>query len=451
MTAKTRADIQTEIDALLANNSAGDISPLDVRTVHETSKDSNLNLIDVSATQTILGAVNHTGALQKSGIDLMRLATKKKLILAKSELPTPSAGVITLADNLIYVFGDDVSLGTDRIVYGDNTIVEGIGSILITLTYTGTGDMFTAADKTVRLDCITISCANGRIWNWSCTAIKVLRMTDVSISSCDKFGLFTGVSGVIRMTNVSPAAIATDGLEFIGDFASFLWDTSAATISGGDLFKLGVATFDSFIAKTTLATLNAGTNLLDGAAGSANINAGGVGLIRDMRISGAGTPLNGITVDDALWLFRDNDDIADTRPDGLLSMQGNAVATTIVTQSVGVLVAGVWTVKRASQMTGTTGGRLTYNGGKDATLPITLSVTIEPVSGGSQLMGLLVARDGVADADSLRTGTASPGNPTSISVPWQDVFSTTEFTEVFVTNQSGTTNVLATSAVQRVN
>jgi hypothetical protein len=66
-------------------------------------------------------------------------------------------------------------------------------------------------------------------------------------------------------------------------------------------------------------------------------------------------------------------------------------------------------------------------------------------------MGVLVARDGVADVDSLRTGTASPGNPTSISVPWQDVFATAEFTEVFVTNESGTTNVLASSAIERVN
>ncbi len=451
MTAKNRADIQTEIDALLADNTAGDVSPLDIRTVHETSKDSNLNITDVSGTQTVLGAVNHTGALQKSGVDVMRLATKKKLILAKSELPAPSSGVITLADNLIYVLGNDINLGTDRIAYGDNTIVEGIGSILVTLTYTGTGDMFTAADKTVRLDNLTISCANGRIWNWSCTAVKVLRMTNVSISSCDKFGLFTSVGGVIRMTNVSPSAITTDGLEFVGDFASFLWDTSAATISGGDIFKLGAATFDAFIGKTTLVTLNAGTNLLDGATGSANINAGGVGLLRDMRISGAGAPLNGITEDDALWLFRDNDDIRDTRPDGLLSMQGNAVATVIAVAGTPVLVAGAWVVERESQMSGTTAGRLTYDGGKDATLPITSGFTVEPVSGGAVDVSMETAINGVVVPNSKRTANTSSGNPASITVPWQVILTTGDFVEHFVTNEGGTVNILVSSAIQRVN
>jgi hypothetical protein len=451
MTAKNRADIQTEIAALLANNTAGDISPLDVRTVHETSKDSNLNLLDVSGTQTILGAVDHTGALQKSGVDVMRLATKKKLILAKSELPTPSSGVITLADNLVYVQGSDFSLGTDRIVFGDNSAYQGIESIVTTLTYTGTGDMFTSVDKTIRVSNLSISCANGRVFNCSTASQKILRFNDISISSADEYGLFTGVNMIIRMTNVSPSSLTTGGITFAGSFRSFLYEVSAVTINGGTLFDLSTATFDAFNINDALITLNAGTTGISGLAASANINAGGIGSIFNNRFNGSGTILNNITVDDSRWQFLSNDDIADTRPDGLLSMQGNAVATTIVTQSVGVLVAGTWTVKRASQMTGTPAGRLTYDGGKDATLPITLSVTIEPVSGGSQVMGVLVARDGVADVDSLRTGTASPGNPTSISVPWQDVFATAEFTEVFVTNESGTTNVLASSAIERVN
>jgi hypothetical protein len=451
MTAKTRADIQTEIDTLLANNTSGDISPLDVRTVHETSKDSNLNLLDVSGTQTVLGAVDHTGDVQKGGVDLMRLALKKKLILAKSELPTPSSGVITLADNLIYVQGADFSVGTDRVVLGDNTAYQGIESIVTTLTYTGTGDMFTSVDKTIRVSNLSISCANGRVFNCSTASQKILRFNDIAIISADEYALFTGVNMIIRMTNVSPSSLTTGGITFAGSFRSFLYEVSAVTINGGALFDLSTATFDAFNINDALITLNAGTTAISGLVTSGNINAGGIASIFNNRFNGTGTILNNITVDDARWQFLSNDDIADTRADGLLSMQGNAVATTINTQSVGVLVAGTWTVKRTSQMTGTTAGRLTYDGGKDATLPITLSVTIEPVSGGSQVMGVLVARDGVADADSLRTGTASPGNPTSISVPWQDVFATSEFTEVFVTNESGTTNVLASSAIERVN
>jgi hypothetical protein len=58
MAAKNRADIQTEIDSLLPDNTTGDISPQDVRTVHETSKDSNLNLLE-AGNQTVAGKINN--------------------------------------------------------------------------------------------------------------------------------------------------------------------------------------------------------------------------------------------------------------------------------------------------------------------------------------------------------------------------------------------------------
>lgn len=379
------------------------------------------------------------------------VSTKTVVVNELSDLPTPDTGVITLADDTEYLFTNDVSIGTDRLVMGDNTAVKGSESILITLTYTGTGDMFTMADKTNRISNLTLSCASGRLINWSCTVLKIFRMNDVSISSCDKFGIFAGVSGILRFTNVSPAAIATDGLEFTGDFRSFLWEVSAATVSGGALFNLGAATFDSFIANTILATINAGANLISGAAASANINAGGIGLVDTMRISGVGTPLSGVSVDDALWEFRQNDDIADTRPDGLLSMQGNATNTVIAVAGTPVLIAGTWSVERASQMTGTTGGRLTYNGGKDATLPITGSFTVNPASGGTVNISIETAINGVVVPNSKRTASASAAVTASITIPWQEVLSTTDFVEHFVTNEDSTVDVLVSSGTQRVN
>jgi hypothetical protein len=377
-------------------------------------------------------------------------STKTIVVNELSDFPAPVSGVITLLDDREYLLINDVSLGTNRLVF-NNSVVKGTESTLITLTYTGTGDMFTVSDKTVRVANMTISCANGRIWNWTCTSLSVMRMNDVSIGACDKFGLFTGVSGILRFTNVSPAAITTDGLEFVGDFDSLLYEVSASTVNGGALFNLGTATFDSFIADTILATLAGGTNLISGAASSANINSGGIGLINTMRISGAGTPLSGISVDDALWEFRHNDDIPDTRPDGLLSMQSNATNTVIAASGTPVLVAGTWVVERSSQMTGTTAGRLTYNGGKNATLPITTSVTVVPASGGSIDVSAEIAVDGTVVPGSKRTSAAASGTPTSITIPWQEVLTTGKFVEVFVTNEDTTVDLLVSSAIHRVN
>ena len=158
-----------------------------------------------------------------------------------------------------------------------------------------------------------------------------------------------------------------------------------------------------------------------------------------------------MVADDVQWDFQGNQDIENTMVDTLLSMQGNAVATVIGTQSVGVLVAGTWVIEQVSQMTGTTAGRATYNPDRDVRAPITASVTIEPVSGGAQTMGLSIAINGTMVANSLRVFYTSSGTPITKSCPWQETLTENEFVEIYVTKESGTTNVLVSSAILRVN
>lgn len=177
-----------------------------------------------------------------------------------------------------------------------------------------------------------------------------------------------------------------------------------------------------------------------------------VGNMTESVLAGLAFAPGSLTTDDPEVVSSGNTFIPDSRPDGLLSMQANATPTVIASAGVGVLVAGIWVVEETSQMTGTTGGRLTYDvSDKSAKLPITASLTIEPVSGGTQSMGAMVAIDGVVVANSLRTSSASPGSPTSITIPWQEDFTNSKFVEVFVSNESGTTNVLVSSAIHRVN
>lgn len=390
-------------------------------------------------------------SISKLAAAVASIFTKETPVNSLSDLPAPVTEVITLLAGRKYSFGDDVDLGNNRIVMSEGSVITGIESTIITLTYTGTGDMITMSDVTVRVSNITLSAANGRVYNWSDTATKIGRFNDVSISACQKVGIFAGTSGILRFTNHSVTNAVVDGCEFTGNFRSLLWEVSAATMTAGALFNLGTATFDSFIATTVLGTLNGTSNFISGAAGSANINAGGDGSVITNRLSGTGTPLSGVTVNDALWNFFHNDDIADTRPDGLLSMQGNAVATTIGTAGTGVLVAGTWVVERTSQMSGTVAGRLTYDGVKDATLPMTGSFTVEPVSGGAVNVSIEAAIGGVVVPNSKRTANTSAGNPASITAPWQEVLSTTNFIEWFVTNEDTTVNILVSSGIHRVN
>lgn len=401
-----------------------------------------------------LSIINVTSA-SASGVttSITESPVKELLINSKSDFPDPVAGDITLEAETLYRLGNDIDLGTDRLILSEDTVVSGVESLVITLTYTGTGDMFTGVNVVNRISNLTIDCPNGRILNWSTNVFKLFRMNDVTIKACDKIALMNSVGGaaVCRFTNVSPAEVTTDGIELTGDWNTFFHEVSSGTLSGGAYFNLGTATFDAFIVDLPLVSLAAGTNLISGASGSANINSGGIGLVTRALTSGAGTPLDGVSVEDALWSFKDNDDIADTRPDGLLSLQGNATATVIAVAGTPVLVAGTWVVERASQFTGTTAGRLTYNGGKAATLPVIGSFTVEPVSGGAVNVSIEVAIDGSVVANSKRTSNTSAGNPASITIPWQEVFSTASFIEFFVTNEDTTVNVLVSSGTGRVN
>lgn len=143
------------------------------------------------------------------------------------------------------------------------------------------------------------------------------------------------------------------------------------------------------------------------------------------------------------------------RIDGLLSMQNNAIPTTIMAASTdgssAVLVAGVWTVEAVEEMSGTADGRLTYLGVETARLPITFSVSLEPATGTNINLSAYVAIDGTVITGSRRSSTASSGQPTSVTLPWQETFTTSKFSEVFVENNDNTTNILVSSAIHRVN
>jgi hypothetical protein len=380
--------------------------------------------------------------------------TLEKVVNSLSDLPAPVTGEITLAAQTEYVVGDDFSLGANRLIMGVDTVFRGIDENVVTVTYTGTGNMFTASDVSCRLKSFTAMATSGTFIDAKNTAGSegtsnvIIEQVDMDV---DKIGTIENLN-ILGMFRCAFNTVTTSGLTFTGTQGNaFTLNDSTILQQGGAFIDLGVATFLSVDINNYLMIGSGGTTFLSGATASANIRAGGLGRSLRGRNLGAETVLSGIAVTDSLWEFFHNDSIADTRPDGLLSMQSNALATIIGTAGTGVLVAGTWVVESVSQFAGTTAGRLTYNGGKNAKLPITGSFTVEPVSGGAVNVSIEVAIDGVIVPNSKRTGNTSAGNPASITIPWQEIFSTSTFVEFFVTNEDSTVNILVSSGVHRVN
>jgi hypothetical protein len=375
--------------------------------------------------------------------------TKRVVVNALSDLPAAVSGVITLAADTLYVQANDINLSTTRLVFSANTVYTGLDSLVVTLDYVGTLPLFTLSNISGSVRDLKVTHLNAPLFSFSDTGANALRVTNVSYAG-SSIGTFGGSGSGMRLTNFSGSA-TSGGMQFTGNWRVFIFEPTLSTIAAGSFIDLASATFDAISITETFLDYVAGSFFLSGALASANINTGGFAAISKANLKGAGTALQQVTPDDALFNFSNNNAIRDSRSDGLVSLQGNTVATTIAGANIPVLTAGVWVVGPLGQFSGSTGGRLTYIGGKDARLPITFSASLAPTVSTGIAMSAYIAINGTILPESRRQGTGSAGGPTSITLPWQHTFSTNDYVEVFVENNTNATDILVSTAIGRVN
>jgi hypothetical protein len=375
--------------------------------------------------------------------------TRRVIVNTIADLPAAVGGVITLAANTLYVQADDVAFSTSRLVFGANTVYSGLDSLVVTASYTGTLPFLTFTNISGSTKNIKFVHPNSPLYSFTDSGTNVLRIVDVAYAGAS-IGTFGGNGSSVRFTNFS-GSTTSNGLLLAGNWKAFLFQPALSSIAAGTFIDLGTATFDSISVTETTLDYPAGAFFMSGEPNSGNINTGGLATISKTRLTGSGTPLEQITPDDARFTFSQNDKIRDSRSDGILYIQGNTVATTIASANTPALAAGVWTIGPLGQFTGTTGGRLTYVGGKDARLPITISVSVAPTLSTGIAMSVYIAINGTIVAGSRGRGTGSAGLPDSITIPWQHTFTTNDFLEVFVENNTNATDILLSSGIERVN
>lgn len=429
-----KADSISQVNNLFPDNVTGEISPTDQRVVSTNAISSNLNLVDPGP-QTATGSAS--------------LSTKRITINDLSHFPLPAGGEITLEPDTLYLIGNDIDLGINKIILSDGTVIKGLDERVITLTYSGILTMFTAVNVGFRIEKLAISCPSGTFFNGSDSGSKVFCYNNLDVIDCDVLGFIDGC----RFFDIHHCDFKsiTDGFAFSNSIGEFHIHNSTIDLTAGVGLDFGIAVFDTIDVDDCSFTLAAGSIGASGLVFSGNINAGGLGKFRFTSFTGLGAKLVGINSADALWNFVGNDDIADSRPDGLLSFIDNTTETVITTISVGVLVAGTWNVIRTSQFTGSAVGRLTYNGGRPAIVPITASTAVTVVSGINQELHLHLALNGsIIEQSKVQVNVDSTDikNQTNI---WQLIIDPGDFIELFVSNESTTNNVIVSDAKLRIN
>jgi len=380
-------------------------------------------------------------------------ATNEVVINSITDFPAASAGVITLAADTRYVIAAAMTT-TDRFVLGANTQITSFSTLSPVFEYTGSGTMFTGVDVSVLIQDIRLNCPNGEVFNFSNVAAlntSIVLIKDVLVNSAAKFGTFTSLVSLV-ITDTS-CFNCTQGFTLAGTGWRVWRMQDIGMISSNAAFvgvDMGVASCAGILFQTSLFTMVAGGVAFKGAAASANVPANNIGRISNMNLPAGGSPLSGITRDDIRWTFKDNDQVQDTMPDGMVSLNSNATATAIAVVNTPVLAAGTFVCERESLFSCTTGGRITYLGERSLTSPVDIVATIEAASGTNKDITIYAAVNGTVVANSAKSNKVGSGDPKNTTVLWQAELNTNDYIEIFVENNTDTTDLLVIDAILRV-
>ena len=374
------------------------------------------------------------------------LSSNTRIISELSDFPTPVSGVITLQDNINYFLTNNIST-SNRFVFGANTVISSSDSFNTTLTYTGTGDMFTFSNGLAGVKEIGISCANGTFLNTSAVAVGNLLLRWILLYQVKNLGSInapaTGIYNLFIQSHTGQGFTVGSVINRRLNVDSF---TVQSTTDATSIFvDLNAATFTSLnLRNINIANSVSGQKFLKGLASGANLAAGAIGFVDNNTISGGMIGLDTINVNDASWDFGNNNKISDTRPVAL-SYLTSVATTTITTVNTPAVINGAFTEAEASLFTTNVNGRITYNGIREHGTDVTASITFQSASGTNSYT-FYVAKNGTVVTSSGVSQQVTANTTANISVVWDLPLNTNDFIEMWVENNDNSSNVV----IQRI-
>ena len=376
------------------------------------------------------------------------------IIKTMSDFPAPATGVITLVAKTLYLITAELST-SDRFVLGSGTTIQMQSTSGVTLTYTGTGSMWTGVDVSCTFNFCRFIAATGKVFDISDTVGGLVNFTFTAsvVISAAEFGSFSNLATASFFN--SGTGPCTQGASFTGtsfniiSFINFGFFSTSATFIGVDL-DAAVSARLNFT--NLIVTAPSGAIGIEGLPNSGNIPVGNIGNIANCLFNGGmTTPLVGIDENSIRWFLVGNSaNVTNTMPDALISLTANAVPTVIAGSSTPTLVLGTWVESRASHYTTTAAGRITYVGEKPITTPIDVILNMEPVSGTNKKLAVQIFKNGTLIAGTLMPALTDAGDPLIFTTMWQEQLVQNDFLEVYVSNESDGVNILVNDAVFRV-
>ena len=363
-----------------------------------------------------------------------------------AQLPKPVNNIITLEANKTYYFVNTLDLNGNRLVGASNTVLLGASSENSILTSTGLGvgvALFTSI-YTTPIRHISFKDVDTAI-DFDGTANPneiALDLTGVNFVNVPNIGSVTKASNFIFDKG---AFLNSKGLSFDGTIGTIGFGNCLFSGDGlaGDILKI-----ESTCTITRRFRIIYSSIVAFGSTVGVNVDVSATipnesYILDTINFSGGGTYLAGVSVTDNKTLFEKCKGIENTAEVSQYYMNGNATATTIASTGVAVKASGTTTSASVTQKFTNTDNRATYIGSFVRYFKVTATLSV--TSGNNHQVGVYIAKNGTLINESEVYGTTSgTGRAENIVVQTLVQLQENDYIEIFVENETSTTNVTVT-------
>ena len=394
------------------------------------------------AKSTVIGNEN---TVTKSGV-IINTSESENFVYVSSlfDFPNPNgSNKIILEDNITYYLTTFIDLLGNTLVGGENTTIIGGSSENCGLTSTGlaTSTPLLKSQYTTPIRHITIKNVgtaldfdgDGNIMALDWTGVNFLNVPTIGIiQNCSNFiftkGAFLNSGGMSFDGTIG--TVAFNNSLFDCDSANTIFDLQ----SGLTITRRFRIIYSSIIALSgeTAISLNA----------SATIPNEGI-ILDTCNFSGGGTYLTGIDFQDNEALFVNNVGITNSKEIAQYYMNGNATVTTVSSSGVAYKVAGTTINGALTSKFTHTNNRAAYTG--SITRPFYVTATLSVESGNNNVIGIYISKNGTILTDSeVYITTNAGGRAEAATVQTLTTLEDTDYIEIFVENDTSTSNITVT-------
>ena len=360
-------------------------------------------------------------------------------VAVPGDLGTPAEGVYTLEDNRTYIITNVVDLTGDRIVCGKNTTIRGWSSENCRLKSTGLGA--TALITSVyTLPMLNVTIEADLALDLDAVADQALDWNGVNFTDCASVGRIAGYNNVIW---VNCGVLNSANLTFDGTIGTVGFDGCIFVGIAGQSTIILPATFVSTrrfrIIYSAVVSFGGATGI--DASASATIPVESF-IFDTVAFSGGATYVSGISQTDSRSLWVNNTGVINTSTTGVMTMQGNATATTVSASDVEYKAAGITVLDTSvsQKFSMPANNRLQYDGAINRQFRCTAMLTV--TSGNNVQVGVYFGKNGTPITNSEMYATTD-GNGRFENMAVQTVVELTQgdYMEVFVENATNTTDI----------